>query len=95
MNEIQQRYGDRGFTIIAINVDAKREDAERFLRQYPASFPVVFDSAGAAPAAYGVKAMPSSYVVDANGRIVGLEHGFLDERRAALEAMIRSLVAAR
>ena len=95
MNEMQQRYGHRGVTIVAVNVDTKREDAERFLRQYPATFAVVYDSAGATPGAYAVKAMPSSYLIDPQGRIAGVEHGFLDERRAALEEKIRSLIVAR
>jgi cytochrome c biogenesis protein CcmG, thiol:disulfide interchange protein DsbE len=61
MNEIEQRYAGRGLTIVAVNVDAKREDAERFLHQYPATFAVVYDASGATPRAYDVKAMPSSY----------------------------------
>ena len=92
MNEMQQRYGGRGLTIVAISVDAKREDAERFLRQFPASFAVAFDGGGATPRAYGVKAMPSSFIIDARGRIAGIEYGFLDERRAALEETLRSLI---
>jgi len=95
MNELQRRYGDRGLTIIAINVDAKRADAERFLRQYPATFTVAYDSAGTTPGAYEVKAMPSSYLVDREGRIAGIEQGFLDERRAALEGHVRELLAVR
>ena len=93
MNDMQRRYGGRGLTIVAINVDAKREDAERFLRQFPASFAVAFDSGGATPRAYGVKAMPSSFIIDARGTVAGIEHGFLDERRAGLEETLRSLVA--
>ena len=95
MNEMQQRYGDRGVTIVAINVDKRREDADRFLRQYPASFAVVFDAAGATPGAYDVKAMPSSYVVDRDGRIAVIEHGYRDDRGSELEAKIRSIVDAR
>jgi len=95
MNEMQQRYGGRGFAIVAINVDAKREDADRFLRQYPAQFAVVYDGTGATAGAYAVKAMPSSYLVDARGRIAGIELGFRDERRAEIEARIRSLVESR
>ena len=95
MSELQQRYGSRGLTVVAINVDAKRADAERFLRQYPAAFAVVYDAAGVTPRAYDVKAMPSSYLVDREGRIAGIEHGFLDERRAAIEDKIRSLVEVR
>ena len=95
MNEMQQRYSDRGVTIVAINVDKRREDADRFLRQYPASFAVVYDAAGATPAAYDVKAMPSSYVVDRDGRIAAIEHGYRDDRGAELDAKIRSMVDAR
>jgi thiol-disulfide isomerase/thioredoxin len=95
MNEIQQRYAGKGVTIVAINVDAKREDAERFLRQYPASFTVAYDAAGVTPRAYDVKAMPSSYLIDRNGKIARIEQGFLDEKRDALEDRIRSLVESR
>src|SRR4029078_4050052 len=42
MNELVQRYAGQGLAIVAINVDKKRGDAERFLAQFPASFTVVF-----------------------------------------------------
>jgi thiol-disulfide isomerase/thioredoxin len=95
MNEIEQRYASRGLTVVAVNVDAKRGDAERFLRDYPAKFAVVYDASGATPRAYDVKAMPSSYLVDRNGKIARIEHGFLDEKRDALEQEIRSQLESR
>jgi len=95
MNEMQGRYGGSGFTIVAVNVDKKQPDAERFLQQYPAAFTVVFDPAGATPAAYAVPGMPTSYLIDARGNIVQVEQGFLDDRRAALEVRIRSLLGNR
>ena len=95
MNEMQQRYGDRDVTIVAINVDKRREDADRFLRQYPAKFAVVYDAAGVTPGAYDVKAMPSSYVIDRAGRIAVIEHGYRDESGSELDAKIRKIVEAR
>jgi len=95
MNELTQRYGDKGFTIVAVNVDKKREDAERFLAQLPAQFTVVYDAAGTTPAAYAAKAMPSSYLIDRSGKIVMVEQGFRDEQKAAVETRIRDLLAAR
>ena len=95
MNELAQRYGASGFTIVAVNVDKKREDAERFLAQTPAQFTVVYDAAGATPAAFAVKGMPSSYLLDRNGRVVMVEQGFRDEQKAAVESRIRELLAAR
>src|SRR2546427_1432439 len=65
MNAMNRKYGAQGLAIVAINVDKKRADAERFLAQIPAEFTVVFDAPGAVPAAYAVKGMPSSYLIDA------------------------------
>ena len=95
MNELHQRYAARGLTIVAVNVDRKRADAEQFLARYPAEFAVVFDPAGVSPGAYAVPGMPTSYLIDARGNIVHVEQGFLDDRQAALEARIRSLLATR
>jgi thiol-disulfide isomerase/thioredoxin len=92
MNAMQQRYGAKGLAIVAVNVDKRRADADRFLAQLPAGFPVVFDPAGATPAAWDVKGMPSSYLVDPKGQVIEVERGFSDERAAALEAKIRALL---
>ncbi len=95
MNALHDRHRGEGFAIVAINVDKRRPDAERFLRDVPATFPVVFDAAGATPAAFDVKGMPSSYLIDRDGVIVAVEEGFHDEHVPALEARIRALLAAR
>ena len=95
MNELQQRYGDKGFTIVAVNVDKKGEDAERFLAQTPARFTVVYDAPGATPAAWAVKGMPSSYLIDRSGKVVMVEQGFRDEQKPAVEQRIRDLLATR
>ena len=92
MNEMQQKYGARGLTIVGINVDKRRPDAERFLRQTPAIFSIVFDADGKTPEAYGVKGMPSSYLIDTAGNVVAVESGFRDEQKAGLEERIRALL---
>jgi len=94
MNEMQQKYGAKGFTVVAINVDKKRADAEKFLAQIPANFPVVYDEAGTTPAAYAVKGMPSSYLIDPSGKISYVERGFVDENKAPLEDRVKALLAA-
>ena len=95
MNEMQQKYGGKGLAIVAVNVDKKRADAQKFLAQLPASFPVVFDEGGASPGAFGVKGMPSSYLIDAAGNVVFVERGFVDVNRADLEDRIKALLTSR
>ena len=95
MNDMQQKYGGKGLAIVAVNVDKKRADADKFLAQLPASFPVVFDEAGTSPAAFGVKGMPTSYLIDARGNVVLVERGFLEGSRGELEDRIKELLAGR
>ena len=95
MNEMHRKYGNQGLAIVAINVDKKRADAERFLSQVPATFTIVYDAAGVTPSAYDVKGMPSSYLIDAAGKIVAIEQGFRDERAGELEAQVRTMIGAK
>jgi thiol-disulfide isomerase/thioredoxin len=92
MNAMQQKYGARGFKVVAVNVDKRRADADKFLAQVPAHFTTVFDATGATPTAYEIKAMPSSVLIDTNGNVTLVEEGFRDERRDELEARIRALL---
>ena len=95
MAEMQKKYGPSGFTVVAVNVDKKRPDAERFLQATPAQFTVVYDPAGTTPSAWNVKAMPTSFVVDAKGNVAVIESGFRDENVAELEGRIKTLVGNR
>jgi len=95
MAEMQKKYGPAGFTVVAVNVDKKRPDAEKFLQATLAQFTVVYDPAGAAPAAWNVKAMPTSFLIDAKGNVAFVESGFKDEAVQDVENRIKALVAAK
>lgn len=90
MNEMQSKYGAQGLVVLAVNVDQKREDAQKFLAEVPAKFTVVFDDKGATPKAYAVKTMPSSMLIGADGTVKEVHRGFRTEDTAALEAKIRT-----
>ena len=95
MNEMQAKYGPKGLRIVAINLDEQRENAERVLAQVPAKFTVGFDSQGITPGAFGVKGMPSSVLIGANGFVDSVHAGFRDEDAAVLEQRIVSALEAR
>jgi len=76
MNDLHDQLRDRGLHVLAINIDAKRSDAMRFLANTPASFQVAFDPAGDTPRAFGIRAMPTSVVIDRSGVIVASHAGF-------------------
>ncbi len=76
LNEMQAKYADRGLVIIGVNVDRERADAERFLRDVPAEFQIVYDPAGALATALRRAGHAGSYVFGPKGDIVGRHIGF-------------------
>jgi len=92
MNELQTLYGEDGFEIIAVNLDTSRKDAEEFLKQMPAKFDVAFDKSGKTAEAYNLKAMPSSFLIDKNGKLVHKSLGYRVEEKKIVEKKIQKLV---
>ena len=88
MNDIQAKYGPQGFQVLAVNLDAKTADAEKFLAKYPAAFTLAFDPKGETPRKYGVKGMPTSFLISREGVVLARHMGFNDGERAALERQI-------
>ena len=92
MNELQEQYGENGFEIIAVNLDESRTDAEAFLQKMPAKFDVAFDKSGKTAEAYNLKAMPSSFLIDRDGKLVHKSLGYRAEEKKILEKKIQQLV---
>lgn len=92
MNKMQKLYGKEGFKVIAVNLDESRTKADKFLQQIPANFDVAFDPRGNTAESYQVKAMPSSYLIDKNGKVVHANLGFRGNDEDKLEEKIRSLI---
>lgn len=95
MNELQSKYGAKGFEVVAVNLDAKRDDADKFLAEVPARFTVAFDAKGESAKRFDVKGMPSSYLIGRDGKVVALHKGFREEDRTNLDAGIAQALAAK
>lgn len=90
MNGILGKYGERSFTIVAVNVDKSRSDAEKFLTETPARFDIVYDPGGEIARAFDVQTMPSSYLLNTEGEIVEVHRGFLSAKSDSYELSIRN-----
>jgi len=92
LNSMRERYGASGLTIIGVNVDAERADADRFLRNVPIEFEIVFDPNGDLARQFEVQGMPSSYVFDRAGKMVETHLGFREAKKDEKEAALRNLL---
>lgn len=95
MNRMQAKYGPQGLRIVAVNLDAKSADAQAFLKEVPSSVTLAFDPKGESARRVGVRAMPSSVLLGADGRVLMQHAGFRAEDEAALEAQIAAALKTR
>lgn len=83
---LQEELGGSRFEVIGINVDEWLGDAMRFLRRYPVNYVNLSDPRGETAAAYALLGMPTSFVIDAQGRVtlvhVGYKRGDMETIRA-------------
>lgn len=95
MNQMQAKYKAKGFQVIAVNLDARTPDAMKFLALNPADFTVAFDSKGLTPKVYGVKGMPTSFLIDRNGKVLSRHLGFRPDDREELEKQVQTALEAK
>lgn len=83
----------KGFQVIGVNLDEEREDADEFLKKHPVKFTMVSNPDGECPSAFGVQAMPSSYLIDKHGKIRHIQLGFQRSEEAEIRNKANALLA--
>jgi thiol-disulfide isomerase/thioredoxin len=92
MNNLNAKYEALGLSVISVNTDYVLEDAEKFLQVIPAKFKVIYDSEGELAANYKVQAMPTSFLFDKQGTLIGSHLGFKTEDVAEITEQIELLL---
>ena len=90
MNDAYER---RGLEIVAVNLDHDRAAADQFLARFAPRFDVRFDPEGTLAERFAVGGMPTSIIVDRQGKIRFTHIGFRNAERADYESELRGLLA--
>jgi thiol-disulfide isomerase/thioredoxin len=71
LERLYQKTRDRGVTVLAVNIGEDEDTVFPFLGQLETApnFPILFDREGASLDAWGVKGLPTTFVVGADGRL--------------------------
>lgn len=93
MAELANRH-DEQLAIVAINVDERRQDADAFLQQFSTPFDIVYDPQGALAAHWQLPGMPSSFLLDRQGQLIGSHIGFRQQDRARLQRWVETQLSA-
>jgi cytochrome c biogenesis protein CcmG/thiol:disulfide interchange protein DsbE len=93
MQAVKDAYEGQGLTVVAVNLDTDRADADKFLHQFQPTFAVRFDPKGELAELYKVKGMPSSVLIDRHGVTRFTHVGFRPVDGAVYEAQLRELLS--
>lgn len=93
MQAMKGEHEREGSTVITVNLDYNRADAERFLRRFHPDFNVQFDPQGELAEQFKVQGMPTSVIIDRYG-VPRFKHtGFRAADREAYAQEIQGLLA--
>ncbi len=92
LEAMRQELGSQGFEVLAISLDENTADAQQFLIEFPVSFPTVFDGAGETPRTFGIKGMPTGFLIDRNGIVREIHQGFKKSDGAKLRQKVITLL---
>jgi len=79
MHALYQDYRDKGFEILAISIDAQGQDVVApFVEAYGLTFPILLDPGDVVSTRLQMRGIPTSYLLDKQGRIASIEIGTRD-----------------
>jgi thiol-disulfide isomerase/thioredoxin len=92
MQRLRDRLAARPFEILAVNYLEGAPRIRSFLEKVPVGFPIIRDTDGAVTRAWKVRVFPSSFVVDAKGRIRYRIVGSTDWTASAIDTRLQALL---
>ena len=94
MEILFQRFNAQGLEILAVDIGENASTVQQFIRSAGYTFPVLLDSANRVSSVYGIEAIPTTYIIDREGKIIGRVIGSImwDNQRviAAIDALLKS-----
>jgi cytochrome c biogenesis protein CcmG/thiol:disulfide interchange protein DsbE len=93
MQAMQDTYQRKGLTVLAVNLDQYRKDADRFLAKFHPNFDVRFDPRGEMAERFKIQGMPTGVIIDRHGVRRFTHIGFRPVDQAAYEDQLRQVLA--
>jgi peroxiredoxin len=94
METLYQRFKGQGLEVLAVDCQEEAGDVSAFMRRNKLSFPAALDESGGVSGSYGIEAIPTTYVIGRDGKILLKVVGSLNWNHqkiiAAFETLLKS-----
>jgi len=92
LNELYRRYHAQGFELVGISVYEDVPASLDFLKEFPVDYILLDDSKHEFVKSLGVKQMPTSYLLNPEGRVELITRGFKPKDLKVIEETINRLL---
>jgi peroxiredoxin len=92
LDTLYQKYRKSGFVLLGVNVDDDPKTALATMAKLNVSFPVLFDADKKVSKLYDLNTMPSTIVIDRDGKMRFLHRGYRAGTESDYEQQIRGLL---
>jgi thiol-disulfide isomerase/thioredoxin len=93
LDALQLKYADRGLAVAGLTLEQKVEPILAFVDAIPVRFPILRDPSGASGEAFHVTAMPTTILLDRDGRYAARFEGGDPKTHEKLEQAVVKLLA--
>ncbi|MGI9234414.1 MAG: TlpA family protein disulfide reductase [Woeseiaceae bacterium] len=92
LDELYTRYQRVGFNLLGVNIDDDSRRAMKMIDELGVNFPVLFDARKEVSKLYSVEAMPVTILVDREGNVRHVHHGYKPGYEEKYLDQVRSLL---
>ena len=94
MQRLYDRFKANGFVVVALSIDSEGgQVVTPFLKEHKLTFPVGLDPKMKVAELYQIRALPSTFLIDKQGRTVAMALGPREWDGVAARALIQSLLS--
>lgn len=71
MQKLHQMFKDKDFAVVAINLQESASQVKTFFKELKLTFTALLDTSGDVGAEFGIRSIPTTFILDKNGSIIG------------------------
>lgn len=84
---LHNAHKDKDLVVLGMALDSNKKDVEKFIVKYQVSYPMAVGDYKMAAQLGDVEALPSTFLMDPNGKLVGFQEGMIT--REAIESFLK------
>jgi thiol-disulfide isomerase/thioredoxin len=92
MEKLHQKFKNKDFAMVTVNLRESASKVKAFFKKFKLTFTALLDSTGEVGASFGIRTIPTSYILDKTGRIIGRVNGPREWDSKAAIALFENLM---